>query len=207
MRALVATALLAAGCAASYQSAHVLAPGKTMVTAAVTRMQGSVANQDTHQYAGDIQIRHGIGERFDGGLRLIRTPNVGSASTMFAVDGKYQITPGNAKTALALSVPVGLLFSEDRGTEFDNRGVLIAPTFLVGSQVSATTEVVFGPKIVLIFPDGGDEETDVGLSLGIRFEDSSHTWAVQPEVQMYHANGNMMSDNYYGFGIAISAGN
>jgi hypothetical protein len=209
MKRLLLLALITTACANSYQSAHTLAPGKTQVTADITgvRPLDSSGDSESSALVGDLMIRHGIDEGLDGGVRLGRmpgSPTDGASQLVF--DLKKRLSD-SATSTVSVDIPVGLGWEENNG-DFGNGIVGVMPTLLIGSQISPTTELVFGPKFVLLYnPEATSDSTLAGggVSVGIRFTDAARTYAVQPELsflKLDETNASLLA-----FGIAVAAGN
>ena len=170
--AIAAGLALAGGCAASYQSARVLPRGHTQVTVAMSRTTANgVAG--VGRWAGDVQARAGVANRFDAGLRLARTPSFDDAVSAVVIDGKLAVIPER----LSLAVPAGLLWSDA-----DRRAYGVMPTAFLGVDVAPTVEIVLAPKLMLFYGDAG-ADVELGASLGLRFTDPlRQVWALQPEL-------------------------
>jgi hypothetical protein len=199
------------GCASSYQSARVLAPGKTQVTAALSRTEifseGELGDGVT-AWGGDIQVRQGVVEKFDFGVRLSRTPGALETLSQLAIEPKFQLTGKDASTTISIALPIGVGWAEN-GSDWEDGTVLLIPTMFVGVDLSPTAELVIGPKVFAIFPDAKteDSEVELGGSVGVRFFDASRTWAIHPEISYLRFAEDGSSISFLTFGVAVSAGN
>ena len=200
-------AMLAIGCANSYQSARVLAPGKTQVTVGVSRVDiiSDGGGDDEALWLGDLQVRHGMGPKFEGGFRLQRSPGTGEAISILGFDPKFALTDPASKTAISIGVPISVLWFEN-GSDFEDGTILVTPSLFIGLELSPTVELVISPKVFYIKPDGADAEVELGGSIGVRFGDASRSWAVHPELGIVHfSEGD--GESFLMFGVGISAGN
>jgi hypothetical protein len=202
---------LLVGCASSYQSARTLAPGKTQVTAALSRteMFSEVEfDEGISVWGGDIQVRQGVVEQFDLGVRLARTPGAEETLSQLSIEPKYQITPGTSSTTVSVALPVGVGWAET-GDDWEDGTVLLIPTVFVGIDLSPTAELVIAPKVFALFPDAKteDSEVELGGSVGVRFYDASKTWAIQPEISFLRFSEEGEGISFLTFGIGVSAGN
>jgi len=202
---------LLVGCASSYQSARTLAPGKTQVTAALSRTElfsEGEFDEGVSVWGGDIQVRQGVVEKFDLGLRLSRTPGAEETLSQLSFEPKYQITADTSSTTVSVALPIGVGWAET-GDDWEDGTVLLVPTVFVGIDLSPTTELVFAPKMFALFPDAKTEDSEVefGASVGVRFFDASRTWAIQPEVSYLRFSEDGESISFLTFGIGVSAGN
>ncbi|HEY5934362.1 MAG TPA: hypothetical protein VIU61_07005 [Kofleriaceae bacterium] len=202
---------LALGCASSYQSARVLAPGKTQVTAAVSRTD--IFSEDelgdgVTAWGGDVQVRQGVVDRFDFGVRLSRTPGALETLSQFSLEPKVQITGPEASTTLSVALPIGVGWAEN-GDDWEDGTVIITPTVFVGVELSPSAELVIAPKVFAFFPDAKTEDSEIefGGSIGVRFHDASRTWAIQPEVSFLRFAEEGESISFLTFGVGVSAGN
>ena len=203
--------VLLVGCASSYQSARVLAPGKTQVTAALSRtdiFSDDELGDGVTAWGGDVQVRQGVVDRFDLGVRLSRTPGALETLSQLAVEPKVQITDPNASTTLSVALPIGVGWAEN-GDDWEDGTVLITPTVFIGVDLSPSAELVIGPKVFAIFPDAKTEDSEIefGGSIGVRFHDASRTWAVHPEVSFLRFAEDGESITFLTFGVGVSAGN
>lgn len=199
----------AAGCAGTYQSAHTLAPGKTQVTADITAARAT-DNGDTSDtvMTGELMVRHGLDDGLDGGIRLGRLPDDDSTSSASALsfDIKKRLSDSETNT-ISLDIPAGILWSES-GLNFSDGILHFTPTLLVGLQVDPSTEVVFGPKFILLLNPENDSSDHTaiggGATLGVRFSDAARTYGIQPELGIAKVED---IDVILTFGIAVAAGN
>ncbi|HEY5946598.1 MAG TPA: hypothetical protein VIV40_13945 [Kofleriaceae bacterium] len=198
--------LLLVGCASSFQSARTLAPGKTQVTAGLARVMPTEGSG--HANVGDVQVRTGISDSVDGGLKLSRTPGAANTVSGIGADLKLRITDPAAKTTVSFALPVGAVW-EERGTDWGNGLLTISPTILIGVELSPTTELVLGPALVWVLPDGGTDnsEAEFAATIGVRFTDPSRTWAVHPEIGIMHISDSGNSENLLSFGLGVAVGN
>ncbi len=205
--AILAT-VCAVGCANAYQSAHTLPMGKTQVTAALTRSEaldlGEGGGADS-VYVGDLQVRHGMSDQFEAGVRLQRNPGIDQSVSVLTFDPKFSLTKQGAKTAVSFSLPVGLLWAE-KGLDPSDGTILITPSAFVGFELSPSVELVISPKLFIIKPDGQDSNSEVGGSIGLRISDETRTWAVQPEIGIVNVSEGD-GQSFLTFGLGISAGN
>ncbi|MBZ0235505.1 MAG: hypothetical protein K8M05_24460 [Deltaproteobacteria bacterium] len=202
--ALSAGCLLVAGaCATTHQSARVLEPGKTQVTAALGRTSADEGGLDEGIWSGDLQVHTGLADKIEGGARLVRTPGSGGTLSYGAVEGRFQIVPD----LVSIALPFGLLWAEE-GADFDDGFFLATPTVFVGSQLSPTLELVAAPKLYVFIPtdDEGDTEVELGGSVGARFTNPARTWAIHPELGLLRIGGDD-SVTYITFGLGVSVGN
>lgn len=206
----LAIAVCGFGCVSSYQSPRVLPAGKTQVTVAVTRVQLIEDNDDDYIWVGDFQLRHGLADQFDGAIRLARTPGAQSTLSMLTLDPKFQITAPSSSTTVSVALPFGVAW-EEAGTDFRDGVGVLAPTVLIGAQLTGTTELVFAPKVIVFLPEGKTKESgvEVGASLGLRLTNAARTWAVHPELSflLFKERGANEAAKIFSFGIAVSAGN
>ena len=204
-----AAVVLVAGCAQSYQSARVVAPGKTQITGALSRTESiSEDDDDGAIYSGDVQVRQGVSDRFDLGLRLVRTPGAGEVLSQLGVDPKVQITAPDSTTTLTVALPISVAWAEE-GDEWGEGVLVLTPTVFVGIDLSPAAELVMAPKVFVFLPDGktDDSEVEVGGSIGVRFSDASKTWAIQPELGLLHISEGDDGASFLTFGLGVSAGN
>jgi hypothetical protein len=199
-----AVLVLLVGCASSFQSAHPLQPGKTQVTAGLSGVKPT--DGDGQLFVGDLQVRHGLADKIDGGVKLVRTPGAVETVSAFAADVKFQLNEAGGKTAVSLGIPVGAAWVEEQG-EFNDGILILGPTLFIGTELAPNLELVFAPSIVLVLPEGGtsDSEIEVAATLGLRFTDPSRTWAIQPEVGLTHFNEGE-SPTFVTFGVGVSVG-
>jgi hypothetical protein len=182
----VALALVAtAGCASSFQTASLVGEGKTSVSAALVRAQVNDSSSDTgsseSDWSGDIQVRHGVTDQVEVGARYATS----NGAHYLAFDPKFAVLPGK----VAVGVPIAVLFS-DNGRMLDYGGLVVTPTIYVGSPLTPNrAEIVFAPKLVMVFPDGGDSDTRIGLSAGARLSSDLRKWALLPEVSFLDLPG------------------
>ena len=94
---------------------------------------------DGHFYLGDVQIRHGMGGKVDGGLRLIRTPGALETISSLSADVKIQITNPEDKGIASFVIPVGAVWGE-QGTDFEDGLLTFSPGLMLGYDISPTTE-------------------------------------------------------------------
>jgi hypothetical protein len=209
----VAIALLT-GCASSYQSARVLAPGKTEVTVGVTRGEflrdeamTRLPGNRVSTWTGDLQLRRGLFERFDGGVRLSRMPGTGESVSLLGVDLKAALTAPDAKLAFSVALPISVGWAEYGGTLFYDGTIIVAPSFFAGFALSPCVELVIAPKLFMLLPDGEFEEREieVGGSLGVRYGSASGGWAVHPEIGFMHLSEDDRTQDLITFGLGISA--
>lgn len=202
----IALVLALTACTAS-QSARVLAPGKTQVTAAINRNEVTGDTDSDAIWSGEVMVRHGLGDRFDGGLRVARTPGRGEAVSLAQLEPKVQVTAADAATTLALALGLGLAWGE-QGSDFEDGTYVIAPTVFVGHALSPTAELVFAPKLSVIKPDGSSESlTGVGAALGVRVTDPARSWAVHPELLVQRISDDNDSETFVTLGLGVSVGN
>jgi hypothetical protein len=202
----IVAASAVAGCASQYQSARVVAPGKTQVTAAVTRIE-FLEEGDGSTWAGDVQVRQGFG-RVDGGVRLIRSPGGFENQSQLGVDAKYELTAPGASTAMSIGMPVAVAWGES-GSDWMEGILILTPTFFVGVDVSPEVELVFAPKVFFLLPDAktDDAEVEFGASVGLRVGDATKTWAVHPELSLFRFSEDGEGVSFLSFGVGVSAGN
>ncbi|HEU0034108.1 MAG TPA: hypothetical protein VFQ53_25950 [Kofleriaceae bacterium] len=205
------TSVAIVGCASSYQSAHVLAPGKTQVSAAVTRIEQIAEDGDTADedgiYVGDVRVAHGIADKVDANVRLTRAPGSGDTVSMMSAEARFELTAPEAPAALSIGLPIGILWAEEDELELDYGGLVVMPTLYAGYQVSPGVELVAAPKLFITIPDEGDTQLDFGGSLGVRISDLAQTWHVQPELGLAHFSDEGDSATFLLFGLSIGAGN
>ena len=196
-------ACAAAGCVSPYQSARVLAPGKTQATVSVTQVR-SIEDSDDKLWVGDVQVRHGFDGKLEGGIRLGSAPSNDDTANQIFVDVKAKLSQTDT-TAVSVALPVGIYFGQ-RGFDFEDGTIAIAPVLFFGAQLSPEAELVVAPRVAYLIPDNDDNETALGVSLGVRFGPPSTGWAIHPEVGIMKlmADG---TDPLITFGIGIAAGN
>jgi hypothetical protein len=208
-----ATIALAGACTTAAQSARVVDPGKTQVTAAITRTtlsgDGVGESDEPSAWNGEIMARHGIGRQFDAGLRLARIPGAETVSSLVA-EPKFQITAPESQTTFSVALPVGIGWADELD---DGSGhlYLITPMLLLGQALSPTLEVVLAPRVFILIPseDDADSEVELGGSVGVRFHNEARTWGIQPEIGYvrFSPSDESGSVNFLTFGVSISAGN
>jgi len=191
------------GCATSYQSARVLAPGTTEVGVAATRIQPSDGSNGDGLWVGDVSVRRGLTDRFDGGVHLTRIPGGPETGSFLAVDPKVMLTPPGAATTFSLSMPIGVAWDESF-SDFGDGTIVLAPTLYLGFEVVPGTELVAAPKLFVFVPNQGETQTEVGGSIGLRIGDGSRSWAVHPELGFIHFDQG--GGSFVMFGVGIAAG-
>ena len=195
--AVLAVLAIASACATTHQSPRVLDPGQVQVTAAIARTtpDDDFAPEGGAIWSGDVQVRRGLQSKLDGGLRYAG----GGGAHLLQADIKFQLAPRVASVLM----PVGVLFS-DEGREFEYAGLVLSPTLLFGTELTPNrVELVGAPKLLLVLPDEGDTETEVGLSVGLRLSSDLQRWAIHPELAymvISDADTNLLT-----FAIALSA--
>ena len=112
----------ATACGTSYQSARVLAPGKTQVTAGLARTSSTEAGFDEGLWAGDLQAHTGVADKVEIGGRLVRTPGYGNTGSYAAIEGRFQVVPDRVSVAL----PVGIIWAEEMD-DFETGAYLVTP--------------------------------------------------------------------------------
>lgn len=199
-------AIALSACATSTQSARTLPVGKTEVTVQINRSDSD--DSDNSAWGGELMVRHGFVERFDLGLHLSRTPGFGDAVSAIAVDPKAQLTAVDAPTSVSIGAPIGVVFQE-RDDDFHREGLVVVPTLYVGQHVSPTMELVIAPKLYVAIPraKSGEDELYFGGSLGVRFTDPHHHWALHPELGFTRLTSNNESEIVVTLGLGVAVGN
>jgi hypothetical protein len=195
-----AGALALAACSSSFQSAKVLAPGQTQVTGAMLRTtpHDDFAPEGGALYSGDLQIRRGITPTIDLGGRYVG----GSQGHYLAVDPKIQVIP----KYVSFGMPIGIILAEDNDGErmFDYGGLIFSPTVYIGSEISPNqAELVVAPKILIVVPDDGETDSEIGASVGMRLSSDLARWAIVPELSILNVSGEASS--LLSFGVALQA--
>jgi hypothetical protein len=197
--------LLAIACTActAMQSARTLAPGKTEVTVGLGRMsyEGDI---DRGLWSGHAMLRRGIVDGFDLGVHLEHTPGGGGVGA-FAIDPKVRLA-SSGRTTLGAGIPLGILWSDDIELRF--RGVMALPSLYLSLEISPYVDLVSNVRYMA--SRGRTTETGAfgtmtgfGASIGARFVDDTHTWAVQPEAGMTRVE----ESTYLTLGLTIAVGN
>jgi hypothetical protein len=188
------------GCVSSYQSAKVLAPGQTQITGALTRSAPD-DQLDEGLYTGDIQVRHGLSDKVDGGVRYGIASEFGSIHSL-SVDAKIELVPDH----VSVSLPVGVIISDEE-RDFEYGGFFIAPTVLLGAEMSKNVALVAAPRLIIAFPDEddgfpSDSTTLYGASVGVRFSADLERWAIHPEVGLL--SGDDLDGTLISAGVGVS---
>jgi len=184
--------LASSACATSAQSARPVDPGTTEVTVSLGRAASLKEPSRSPSgesdplakgvaegaWTGELMIRHGMTDGFDGGLRLGRMPGLGGLSVA-AVDLKVRVVR-SPRVVVSLGGPAGIVWEETPGPSY--LGAVAVPTLYLGMEVSPTVELVAAPKLHLIFARGEAMEQAWGLTIGPRFTEPRRRWAVHPEL-------------------------
>lgn len=202
--ALAAAAALLGACATSYQSARVVEPGKVQVTGALAHTEGGpTSSYGGWRTLGDLQVRAGIVDRVDAGLRFVRSPGT-SYRSYATLDAKVELVPDR----VSLSLPVGLVWYQE-GDRIDRVSTVLSPGVLAGYQLKPNLELVGAPRLFLFLPGPYNDvtEVEVGGSVGLRFTNPARTWAIHPELGILHLNQQNEGYTFVTVGLGLSVGN
>jgi hypothetical protein len=163
---------------------------------------------DDSVWLGEIAVRHGLGDRFEGGIRIARTAGLGEVVSVALVEPKFELTAPGAETAISATLGLGAAWGE-MGYDWEEGVYAVSPAIFVGHRVSPTVELIVAPRFSYLQPDGaGDSLTTFGLALGARIGD--RTSAVYPtfEIQIADEAGSSSdSETIYMFGVGVGVGN
>ena len=194
-RWIAVAAVVATGCASSYQTASLVGAGRTTVSGALARSEVTGGDDNAGDWSGDLQVRHGVTDTAEVGVHYTGT----NGAHAVAFDPKFSIVPDK----IAVSLPVAILFS-DQNREMDYGGMVVTPTIFFGAPVTPNqVELVIAPKLMLVFPDGDDAESDqwFALSAGARLSADLKKWALLPEVSIVDLPGGSVITG----GVAVQA--
>lgn len=205
--AAVVLAPSATGCYtfAMHQTAQLLAPGQTSITAGISR-QAFIDGEDWDYEDGfsvvDVQFRHGL-ERFEIGGRISRI-NLEDGYQFVSLDPKISLV----EDRLAFLLPVGLFFS---GPFPGDAAIDVSESHQVHPSLIATiplrrteTELNLGFKTIVLLDTPEEYLTGINLGLIIHPPDEVEGGpAVFPEIGLFtDSYGNY----YFHFGTAFSFG-
>lgn len=186
-------ALAGCGTFSSWQSARLLAPGKTSVTAAGAYARGEGADY----LAAEALVRHGVTPSFEAGAQLSHLRDLDDASvTLLYLDAKVSLLPDE----LALQLPVGVGWRQDAIHD-----VQLAPTLIGTATLSPAVSADVAAKVIVIADDEHGltlGKVNLALTGGLRFRSDAWPFEVAPQV------GVMLDDvnDHYGGDVAVVAG-
>jgi hypothetical protein len=205
--AIAVVALL--GACGTMQSARVLPTGKTQVSVGVARNSLSSGGKAEPLWLGEVELRHGVSDAVELGVSVDRSAGARSTISAFGVVPKIKLA-SNATTALALAVPVSLVW-EETGSDVANGSFMIFPTLLAGLDLSPGAELVFAPRAGVFLPSGASASLyGIGGSIGLNIGDRAKGGAIHPEaavlvVQSLSDGGG--SETLFTLGLSVTAGN
>lgn len=192
------------GCTGA-QSARALAPGKSTVGGGVVRITATEQGADESVWMGEVMVRHGLGDKFDGGIRFARSAGRGEALSIAQLEPKIELTELGATTAISAALGIGVAWG-DRGWDAQDGTYVFGPSLLIGQRVSPTTELLFVPRFTYIKPhEASDSATGVGISLGARI--GEQTWGIYPSLDLQVVSGEGDSVTFVLFGLGVGVGN
>src|SRR4029434_4584290 len=96
-------------------------------------------------WVGEVSVRHGLAERFDGGLRVIRTAGRQEIVSVALLEPKVEITAPEAQTAVSVALGLGAAWGE-RAYDFQDGIYVLSPSVLVGHRLGPEAELVVAPR-------------------------------------------------------------
>lgn len=205
MRVLVALTLLG-GCT-QMQSARVLRPGETRVSAGIARLSSSSDTARLPFYLGELRVAHGIKDGAELGIQLGRSAGLDGNVSALGITPKLRVyeTGGGA---ISVAAPAVVAW-EEHGTDFTSGTVAFYPTFYLGVQLDAEVELVVSPRGGAIWRPDSNERTIYlgGVTAGFSFG----AWGeatVQPEigVTILRTDGNDRNEAVFSIGLGVTGG-
>lgn len=169
IRGLAAAALLAA--CAQMQSARLLRPGHTAVSAGLSRVSLDDNSQNVPTYFGEVRVAHGFSDTVEVGALVGRSAGNDQNGSAFGLAPRFRLRESST-SAISLSIPAMALWQEN-GAQFHGGELAVCPTVYVGFQLAPETELVLSPRAGVLFRPGDDTTSTlflvggaIGLSLG-----------------------------------------
>lgn len=191
---------LGACATSSYQSARMLAPGGTRLTAALSNYEGNADEGGSGETAFEIMGSHGLSDRFEigGKLSYMDVGVLNESQSIFTIlaQPKFSLTPD----ALALTMPTGVIITDD------DHAYEIAPGVVWTKVLRPEVELdVAGNFIFTENSDLDDNEVYIGANVGAAFAPANAPWAIHPEVGLVFPTGDSADtvDYFLQFGLAF----
>lgn len=187
--------ILAVGCASpsSWQTARLLAPGKTSVTAA-----GAVAASEHETYlAAEALVRHGVTADLEAGAQLSHLRETDGANvTLIYLDAKLSLLPDE----LAVQLPIGVAWRQDAIHD-----VQLAPGLVGTATFSRHVSADAAAKVIIIADDESGltlGKINLALVTGLRLRSDRLPFELAPQI------GVMLDDvnDHHAGGVTIILG-
>lgn len=203
--AAIIVAVLFAGCS-TLQSPRVLAPGKTRVSAGVSRVKPQ--NQQEAGWLGEVAVAHGVSSGAEIGVQISRTPGVAEAFTAVSVVPKLELSD-TPTSAVSIAFPIGLSWSEE-GLHGEDGAFHLLPTLCMGMDMSPQVEAMFTPRALVAKSSESNAGTLYGFggAIGLRIGDKATQSALQPELglMVIKSTSGDGSETIVTIGLSVSAG-
>jgi hypothetical protein len=196
---LALAALAFGGCAYSnFQTAKMLPPGGTSVTAALSSYGLQADEGGGDEEALEVIVSHGMNEKLELGGKLTWFTIEDADSFNALVIPKYSLVPDT----LALAIPAGLVIVT--GDNDSDNGWLLMPGLIYTRTLNEYFELDAAAKpVIQLADDFSDNNTSFALNLGVRLTPPGQRWAIFPEVGFMFDDD--LDEGYYlHFGIGVS---
>lgn len=202
----LALAIALAGCT-TMQSARVLAPGKTQVSAGVAR---SRVPEYGALWLGEVRVAHGVTDGFELGAHVSRTPGSGETISALGIDPKVRLGEW-PKARISAALPVSLAWDE-KDSDVGSPTLLVLPALFLGYDMSPETELVFAPRGGLVRTTSADTASStlyaIGATLALHIGDRATGAGVHPELGvLMYGGGGVSTDVIATIGLSVTAGN
>ena len=192
--------VLGACATSSYQSARMLPQGGTQLTAAISNYDAHAENGSSGETAFEIMGSHGMSERLElgGKLSYMSVGVLGESQNVFTLlaQPKYSLQPDT----LALTMPVGALFTEDDHAYEISPGVVWSKLFRPEVELDVAGNVLIAEN-----SDFDDSEIYICGNVGASFGPANAPWAIHPELGLVIPTGDAADtvDYFLQFGLAF----
>jgi hypothetical protein len=165
----------AGGCASSYQTARIAAPGKTRVSTAASHVSFDGGGDDEGIDAIDLLVDHGLASQAEIGLRYTNYAAGDGGGSLLSLGPKF----GLVKDRVAVTIPVGVAWANDEIGAY-----IIHPRLIGSAPLSPNSEVTGSFGVLVVVPDGDDADSEsyFGGSVGLRLSTDLDAWAFHPEI-------------------------
>ncbi len=205
--------LCAVGCTgttfSNYQTARLLAPGRSSFTAgagAALHRQSSQPAHETYDYAvseGTVAYRRGLTPRLEAGARFSWLHQFADAAAvrdeeLLFADVKYSILSDE----LAVAMPMGVGWRQSHVHD-----IQVQPSVIHTATLSRTLELDSAAKLIVIADNGNSVTTagqiDFALAVGLRIHSDRWRFELHPEIGFLIED---VREKYVSFGQSILVG-
>ena len=203
---ILVTLVLLGGCT-QMQSARVLRPGTTRVSAGIARASSSDDTAKLPFYFGELRVAHGIKDGVELGIQLGRSAGLDENISALGIAPKVRVYE-TFHGAISVAAPAVVAW-EEHGTDFTSGTFAFHPTVYVGLRLEDDVELVLSPRGGAVWRSETMERTIYmgGVAAGFSFG-AWGTATIQPEIgiTILRFDGSERNDAVFTIGVGVTGG-